>query len=816
MQPLNFIRGLFQRTPSANPAVEEQPDETGAAQPEDHPEGEQIIFSESELTALGDRIQRDMDNSLAANQRRKVKFRELFRSWRDPEGMPGGSLGKPNFLFPLIQGSVYSRMAAEVQNLFGEDAAIAAEPTRPTDQERVEKIGAYASWVAFTAMDLIRSWTLFSFRRLFFGRSHAMLTYEEFYYNHPQKGRVLYRHAPKFTPIDPEDVFTPGEDVESAQEMSFFVRRFYETPDGLRLGEIERGHYQGIVKNWEAIRQAARTSSERDDDRGAGMGMKDDTDKAEGVNRRDQGFGTREILEVWEWYGRWRMLKTSTEQQEPATGVAGDLGGEAAVSFSPTSASVQATPTRHPSISPIPGAGTMPQPAADVEIPVDESALDVREEFETDLVVRYLPIISKVIGIQKLDELYPDTPNKRPIYEAGFGMPDGSYWQIGAAELLIQCEKELTINQNLMTQGGQYSVGPLIFYRPASGASPDVLRYEPGIMIPSDQPGKDVNAVQITFNPQFCVLNQQNVLAIVERIFGQSDFSVGRGIDRPTAPRTARGTIALLERGDVRVALDTTFLLLDFQNLLKRIWELCCMYAPEEQFFRVTGDNAEGLFETDRGFAKITAQERAGSFDFKLKPATGPHAKEAMKDDFMQLFALAMQLPMIQQNAWAQWKLCCKLFKTFGIDFGGMIPEPQKPEMSKPPNDEWLLMLQGEDVHVSPLDDDAMHLERHKLQLRKEHESPEPDVDAMNLLVDHLGEHEQQQQMKAEAQAAWQAIYGAMQAKIGQIHAGDAAGAKGGDMPPNPLDAMVTGGQPGLGTMGAQGAPSQGPVGGIQ
>lgn len=758
------FRNLFSHgspmNPKAPPVEEQEP------KPEpDEPMGEQIPFDDEEKRLIANQIEEDIASSTIANGKRAAWNAMYQDSWRNQVGLPKKVDGTPNFEFPLIPIQVLQKMATENQSLFGDDASVTAVPTRPIDAQRVEKAGLYMRWLVFTRMEIIWRWTVFSWRRLMFGRAFAVLSYAKQYYDHPTKGRVCYAESPTFDLIDADDVFTPGEDAESAQDFSFFAYRYYATPDDLLLGEQESEIYTGIEENWDEILRVARDTSQRDTGGTGQQGVKDAKDRAAGVDVTGRAYQGKEFIEVFAWFGR-RRMKAADAGSEP--GEITQIGADE----NPVAAQmrIQATP---------------------VEVPVGESqstATADRELRQTDIVVRWAPKLRGVvnlhgiIGAQKLAELYPDTPTKRPIYEAALGQT-GEYWPMGLPEMLWSIKQELTTNENLATQGGQFSVGPTGFYKPASGANPDVLKITPGLLIPSNNPKEDVAFFNINFNPEFPVLKQNNMLSLVEKLLGNMDFSTGREGGRPNAPRTARGTLALLSRGDLRVNFDTSFLLLDFGKLLKRLWELCAMYAPASQFFRVTGEDAEGLLKSEvkDGFASMTAEEFGGEFDFALQPATGIHAKEAAKDDLLQAFALALQLPIIQMNANAQWRLTRMALKPFGIQLEKIMPEPQPPELSVDPKEEWLAMLRGEDAPVHPGDDDQAHLVRHNMDLQKMDEGPEDEKDpkAMYELFTHIQETLAQIQAKQQQQAQMAAVLQHVTALAMAAHASDAAQGNG-------------------------------------
>jgi hypothetical protein len=753
--------------------------------------GQHLKLSQDEHDLIVQQIEKDMRSARSAHQVRRENWRRWRRLWRDPEGMPAAG-GEPNFHFPLVQGQIFERWAKRFQALFGPDAQVIAVPTRPTDLDRLAKVGLYVRWVIFNLMpSFVYRWLVFEFQTMLYGRAFAMLTYRKFYINHPTKGRLLYKETPDFRNIDPEDIFVPGQEVETLHGFRHFTRRYYATPDELLKGEQEEEIYFGIEENWDDIVQLAKGGDQRGEERADSSSEgKKATDDFQGVHISHKGY-----IEIWEWNSHWRMLESDS----------GDPKGKS-----------------KPKVQASEGG-----PAEDDRKESDHkpSSEEKREKQETEIVACLVPGLHKLIRCQKLAELYPDSANKRPYYESAM-VRDGTYWSPGIPELLESIEKELTNGENLFTQAGQFSIGPLIFYKTASGFNPDTFRYEPSMCVPTENPGADVNVVRLAVDPTFFTLNQQSKLGMIQRIMGASDFSAGQQINRPNAPKTARATIALLEQGNLRVGLDIGILLLQFAELLKRVWELCVMFAPPEQFFRVTGEDAEGLMQLDRGFASMKRDKEnpsqddfAGEYDFELKPATGPHAKEALKDDYLHLFTILMQLPFVQANPYAQYMLAVKLAKFFNFDLAKLLPKPQKPEISMDPKEEWLLLLKGayDEVTLSPADDDQAHLLRHNRDLMQmaqgddEHKKP----DAMDRMIDHIKAHKKQDELKAAAQAQMQVLMQNVQQmmaqtgnRFGEQDQGEGDQGKGGV--PMPQQVAQQTGPPGLNPGDAQAAPGAG------
>jgi hypothetical protein len=504
--------------------------------------------------------------------------------------------------------------------------------------------------------------------------------------------------GPKFKTVWADNIVLPA-DCTDIQKCSFLIHRYKVSLQELLMGE-QSGLYSGIKENFEKLYQASMNSEARDT-RADNMTSQQDT--YEGVERSNtQGDTT--TLNVWAWYGNHRLLKGKDD------------------------------------------AGMSDFKKRDIE--------------ETPVVIYYLPDVNLIVGRQNLKKVYPKMRGKRPFVTASL-IKDGSFWSPGMAEVLEDQELELTVNHNLATDAGEKSGANMFGYKPASGMSPKRFKWEPNMFIPLDNPKDDLVPYKFQFNPQHFVLQDQKLRADAERLFGITDQNVGRANDRPNAPRTARGQLALIEQGSIRQSLDHMVLRLDFKEILFQIWQLDCCFAGEEVFFRVTEENGKGLIETENGFGKITPPERFGQMDLDIKFATSAHSKEQRKEREATVMQALFSLPIIAQNPAAQWQLADDFLKSYGKPgMGKYMPKPAELNMPVEPSEEWNLMLQGEDVHVHPMDDDNLHLEEHAAQIQKMLElAPEKrDNDALFKNMNHVQEHKEQQAMKLQQQAQMQAV----------------------------------------------------------
>jgi hypothetical protein len=709
----------------ADPA--QQPDDETSEQPQQQPTGSQLKLSVNELKRISTRIVQDFNNAIPDHKGRMNRFLRYYRMWRDRVGAAGGEQGASNFHVPLVKWQLFARWAKEVDALLGDDAEIVANPTAPTDAGRVRKVGRYMTWRFFNSMRATTPLIIFLFQKLIFGRAFARCDYAQEKYGVPGEGEVVDYDGPRFIPIWPDNIIVPAEDVQSAQDFSFLIERFRATPDDLLDGEGKL--YRGITDNWEKIIQASRNTVQRNAQTDQ---MTREQDQAEGV-LRDFSMSAGESLEVWAWYGHWRLLKGK-------------------------------------------GDGTTDN-------------FKRRQMRESDVVCYYLPDCDLMIGEHDLAVLYPKMRKRRPIVESSL-VKDGSYWGPSVPELLEDIELELGANHNIATEAGERSVGPLIFYRPGKGFTPKTLRYEPNLLIPTDNPSDDVNVVTLTPNLQFSALRQQELLDYSERITGVTEQNLGRQNDRPNAPRTLGQTQLFLGESSVRLALDHKVVREDLGLICEHIWNLDSMYAAPQIFFRVTEEQAGGLFDTANGFGKMTTQERNARYDFDLKFATSSHSKEQVKQEKSGIFQAMMIVPIVQQNPVAQWLILDDFLKAYGMSgMGKYMPKPGPTDFPKDPAEEWSLMLEGESVHVNGMDDDNEHLAQHQEQLQTEQQKKDEyrDREAENRLIAHILETQQQiQQKQLQAETA-QAMGGALAGLAGGA-AGIAGG--GGTGQPGGLDLM--------------------------
>lgn len=679
----------------------------------------QLKLSERELDRLRTKIWNDFQGARSNHEARIRRFRRYYRMWRGLQETMGDKDVGPDFQVPMMKWVTKGQWSRFVQALLGDDAEIVATPTAPTDEKIGLKVGHYETWRWFEYMKATGPLATWVFRSVLFGRAHAEMTYEQEYYwerpvgkdgqptGEPDEEKLCY-DGPRITPLWPTELIVPAQDnCFSVNDYEWKIRRFRVTPQQLLDGE-RKGKYQGIRDKWEQIMAFAQQRQERDaswDDE------KLDLDEAEGVDHSSM-LGNRDSLECWAWYGKWRLPKGKQDARE--------------------------------------------------------NNLDRRQDTQSDLLVKMLPHVQMVIGVQDLRDIYPRMRRRHPFLDIGL-VKDGSYWCPGLGELLEDIQNESTINHALFRKAGMLSVGPVVFYKPSSGLDPETFEYKPGVAIPTEDPG-GVNVVEMKADLAYAETMQVMLKTFAELLTGQSDNSSGLSLDRPNAPRTASGQAMLLQEGNTLVSLDMTMLREDLSTAIEYSWALDREYSDEEVFFRVTEEDAGGLYDLHQGFGTMTAEEREHGFDFELKFATSVYGREAKKQAILALYQLSIANPLVQQNPRALWLLLNKIWDAFGEkNFKAIIPQPPETDAPKQPAEEWALVLKGEEVHVTPLDDDTQHIIDHRRRLEQEMnlEEDRRDQNAEHAMVVHIMEHEHQRRQKLLLQALAQHAVEEMRAQQG-------------------------------------------------
>lgn len=805
------------------PMDEDMGEEPQPVEPPPDPKGTQLDWPEEERARLMKHIRDGWVLAIDDNQQRMDDCREQEQLWRKTVGLQGGEQGKSNFRVQLVTTLLLAKHAREVDALYGGGASVAVSPRGPSDPEHAKRVGVAMTWKVFEQMKAMKPISVWALNRLKFGRAFAYVPHRTRYYSKFVKGkkvRVKFKSGPEVLPLDPDETIFPAEDPadNKIEGFSWMIREMKSvSPAVLLSDEQEGGLYNGIAKNWQKIITLAREGVRRDT-RTDQIKLQKDFDQN---TPKDGASSNRNGVRVWEWYGRWHPLAEAADgsdspTEEDLVGAAGqtEMRGDEANGTA-------GRPDAETAMGSSDGAdGSWENPYTEGTYLDSEGVR--REMEEIDIVVRVIPEIGGglIVGIQRLDELFPDSPRKWPILELAM-LNDSSYWCMGVVELAQHMESEMSVLINMLIESGQFGVKPLIFYEPSMAGAFETMKYEPGQAIPKAA-GSKIDVVQIQSNPELALVLLNFFKEQYGDLLGITATALGRSNTQPNAPKTLGQTRLMMGAGDVRLALDMKMLAEDLKEFLEWVWSLWTMFGTEDQFFRVAEGKSQGAFkpgEVVGGFVTMSAEERQGFYDFDMAFADDMQTREGKKQEALALIQAAMMTTLVQQDPVAQYRLLCDLFSAFNLDFTKYSKEPPPMFTPRTPEQEWTMALEGMDIDIHPADNDAEHERDHEERIVSEMSKPkeEQDGEALARMMDHVIAHRQQAEQKAQVAALQGLITSAVQGAMGAQGQGGPGGPGAGQ---NPLAGLMQGGggmmpPPGAPVMPGGGMPGQPPAGGM-
>jgi hypothetical protein len=776
----------------------------------------QLKLSTDELKALAMHIDRCRYDANSDHQVRLDRCAWQERQWREKVGLPGGEEGKSNFLVQLLLALTFAKHAREVEALFGSNPTITATERAPSGQKLAKKASLWMKWQVYENMRAMKPISLWTLRRLKHGRSFAYVPWSKKFFNKTHKGtseRVVYHEGPEVHPLGNDEIILPASvegvtGFDSVQTAEWVIRRYWVTPAEMLFQESEPGgpqneegdFCQGVSEDWDRILCASKQGYSRDYSGQWGPSSLFESDLAEGVARDESSTDTGKAkrIEIYEWHGKWRRwaddesLHSELSEQPNFSGSQPEseshsesgqrLGNaESALPEKPAERSEVGDASREPgshegTTPPNLQRDRNPQRGSDTFFDTD----GIRKyKLESDLIVRYAPALYKCYGVQDAAEVYPDTPIKRPILELAL-LNDGQYWCMGLFELAEELQKEMTVLVNRAIQAITMSIGPPIAASPDVGENAQRAFYEPFQILWTTNP-QGMQVMNIRPNTEPFAQLWELFKSLYEQLTGITNFTFGRSMDQPNAPRTLGGQRLVMGAGDVRLALDMRMLGEDLRIFLDWVWDLGAMFGTEQTFFRVAEGDSQGLFahgELKEGWAELTAKDRQARYDFSLSFADEAAVKEAKKQEMIALAQALSQSVWFAQDPVAQYRFSKDLCDAFGKDIANYASEPAPMPAPKTPEQAWIALLEGEEVVVNENEDDQKHIAFLEHAIEQMYMAPEEDrnmpamMKAMDLIKAHTEQMQRKQQMQEFMAGMQNLIAAATQGQQGTPSAG--------------------------------------------
>lgn len=296
-----------------------------------------------------------------------------------------------------------------------------------------------------------------------------------------------------------------------------------------------------------------------------------------------------------------------------------------------------------------------------------------------------------------------EATGKRPFIKVDFFERKQSTYGMGLIEVLHPLTTELDAMHNMRIDYGLLSTMPFGFYRASSNIDPTQLQLEPGMLIPVDDPQRDVHFPQLGNRSVFAAQEEQSLQTMVEKLTGISDLSLGVMSGSQGATRTATGARALQQEANSNLNVHLRRLNKGWSKLLEALYHLTAQRMPDGLEFRITGDNGQEYFKN------VMREDIAGDFDFEISAnsaTSNPAVREQVAQQVLQLASNPLDLQLGIVTPAERFEAVKNTMVAMGVkDYAKFIKKPEGHQAGTSPEEEANRILRGEAVPVTPQSD---------------------------------------------------------------------------------------------------------------
>lgn len=368
---------------------------------------------------------------------------------------------------------------------------------------------------------------------------------------------------------------------------------------------------------------------------------------------------------------------------------------------------------------------------------------NVTGELDSEVVYQIPFGLEKIVHAEYLEERWPH--QRRPFSDLHYLRISDRWYSIGMAELLAPIHVEVNAIINLVNEAQELINRPWFGYVPSAlQVDPEILEtLEPGQGIPIADP----NGLVFPKFPQQPLANLSaldSLLLFADRLT-VSPQAAGSNQTR-NAPRTARGTLALLSEAGIKTDLFITGAQRGgWREIIHQIHGLEAAFGDEEKFYYVTGEHRP---------QKITQREMAGRYMYRFSGNSVNTNREVMRNISQVRYATLAQDPLYLQDLEARRNLVMDFLRHFGEGTDTAKLAPRLPNESGgrnplPAATGVTMMKQGQKLDAHPMERHEEYLQAiDQLRNSKEFELLEPE--AVAALAYNYAQHTAmlQQQMQ--------------------------------------------------------------------
>lgn len=354
-----------------------------------------------------------------------------------------------------------------------------------------------------------------------------------------------------------------------------------------------------------------------------------------------------------------------------------------------------------------------------------------------EVVYQVLARTGTAVYSEYLDVVFPH--GFRPAIEMRYKPASDRFYSPGLGADLAPLNMQVNVSINQINEYQAFITRPFFFFEPTSlMTDPSVMNdIQPGQGIPANNPRDGVVFPQWTQTPLADMSLVTSVMQITDRISGTTPMAGGSTQYR-NAPRTARGTLALISEGNIKIdQFIERCKKTSWKQLMQQVAALYSVFGPEEKEFYVLGK--------PRSKARIHTKLLRGNFEWFFDGDAANTNREAMQALAQQRYQLFASEPLYMQDQAARKELVDTTVDAMsqGANASALKPKLQGQGALHPPMDqetENMALMRGIWIDIHPMDNHAEHLADID-KLRKSAEFETLPEYAVKMLANHAKAH---------------------------------------------------------------------------
>ena len=256
----------------------------------------------------------------------------------------------------------------------------------------------------------------------------------------------------------------------------------------------------------------------------------------------------------------------------------------------------------------------------------------------------------------------------------------------------IQEIADTVFNQQI--DAATISIAPPGFYRAASGYSADIMKIRPGVQVPVDDPQTDVKWLQLGNSIFQTGQNVKLLFEMEDQVMGSGPLQMGQESPTNRSRSTARGTLAILARGDVRTSSVGTRIRQFYARALELLHQTYADHMPDSMASRLVDEDGLPIFPEG-----ASNEDFVGNFGVVLDVDPAGGDKEAELANLSTAYQAILANPVLIQNVPLVMEASVRFIKGTGwVDvekYIGPRPQPQQISVGASVQDEIHAILGG-------------------------------------------------------------------------------------------------------------------------